>query len=139
MAKRCVIVAGTHIDEMGFNVCPVFIGDTEDDGKSGRYDLYKNHRNQFEKGLGLMKNSGTAHLKFLHTMWGNLHIKVCHDVNRTDSTGEFGNVDVLLVPSFNYSKHFRSGISHKAIENKWVFGISRCNDQNHGDFLIFSK
>ena len=24
-------------------------------------------------------------------------------------------------------------------ERNWVFGISRCNDQNHGDFLIFSK
>ena len=25
------------------------------------------------------------------------------------------------------------------LEEKWVFGISRCSDQNPGDFLIFSK
>lgn len=129
MDKKCFIVAGTHIDKTGFNVCPVFITD-EEKKKTCLYYLYKNNFSQVEEKLGLMENRGTAHLKFLNTVWGNLYLKTCYDVFSVAVQGEFKNVDVLLVPSFNISSEFIGSISNKAQDYKLVVGYA--NTTNEG-------
>ena len=123
MEKKCVIVAGSHIDEDGFNVCPVFI--FRDDGEKGIceiYELYKNYFSPFENVLKLMKNRGTAHLKFLNTIWGNVYIQICYDAFTVH--GGFENVDVLLVPSFNPSKGYKETIRDKARNYILVVGYA---------------
>lgn len=121
--RECVIVAGSHIDENGFNVCPIFIPDVEGKKTCQIYHLYKNNFSPFEKELRLMKNRGTAHLKFLNTIWGNLYIQTCYDAYTVSSQG-FENIDILLVPSFNPSLEFKEVIKQKASQYKLVAGYA---------------
>ena len=120
--RKHVIVAGSHIDKLGFNVCPVlFFGD---EGEKKIYYLYKNNFSPFEEALGLVRNTGTAHLKFLNTIWGNIYIQICFDVYTVSRLGKFENVDILLVPSFNPSWEFKKVIKNRAAEYKLVAGYA---------------
>lgn len=112
-----VIIAGSHIDKKRYNVCPIIFN-----GPNGKkiYHTYKNNCSPFEKQLGLIENVGTAHLKFFNTEFGNLLVKICYDVHFTSHGGNFENVDILLVPSFNYSKPFKNAIETKVEEYKLV-------------------
>ncbi|MGR3309257.1 MAG: hypothetical protein ACUZ77_00635 [Candidatus Brocadiales bacterium] len=116
--KNCVIVAGSHIDGDGFNVCPVIFNKTN--GVKEIYQHYKNNFNDIENALGLLKYNGTGYLKFSGTPLGNLYVQLCYDVFQTSRSGNFSNIDILLVPSFNSSTTFTEALNAKAQEYKLV-------------------
>ena len=75
-----------------------------------------------------MKNTGTAHLKFLYTTVGNIHVRICYDAFYRHVGLE--DVDVLLVPSFNPAKGHKDAIRRKAQDNILVAGYA--NTINEG-------
>lgn len=127
--SECIIVAGSHIDNDRFNVCPIIFNKA--DGGKNIYHYYKNNFSSFERALGLVENKGTAYLKFLKVPVGNLYILVCFDAYTISTVEKFKEVDVLLVPSFNPSSKFISPLNNKANEYKLVVAyantINNCN------------
>ena len=130
-----IIIAGSHIDKKRYNVCPIIFN-----GLNSKkiYHAYKNNCSPFEKELGLVKNVGTAHLKFSNTKFGNILIKICYDVHFAGDCGNFKNVDILLVPSFNYSKSFEVSLKNKAGEYKLVAAYANTINNNvvHSNIFI---
>ncbi len=119
---ECVIVAGSHIED-GFNTSPlIFVTDSGDDGTFHKeiYHYYKNNLNPFEEKMGLVTNGGTAYLKFINTIFGNLYFQICYDAYTIDSTAGFENVDILAVPSFNPSCSYTESLIEKAKAYKLV-------------------
>ena len=87
--------------------------------------------------MGLIENVGTAHLKFLNTKFGNLLTKICYDVHFTSQSGNFEMVDILLVPSFNYSKPFKGAIETKVEDYKLVAVYANTINNNEAKSNIF--
>lgn len=114
--KNCIIIAGSYIND-GFNICPIIFNE---DSKKKVYHYYKNNFSDFEKDLGLIYNKGTAYLKFLNTIMGNLFIQVCYDAFTINTSEVFNNVDILLIPSFNPSSKFIDPLKNKANEYKLI-------------------
>ncbi len=121
--KACIVVAGSHVDKDGFNVCPIIIvcpGVAPSGFRKTMYSYYKNHPNPFESSLKLVANTGLGYLKFLDTPYGNIYPQLCYDVYRRDADTEIKEVDILLVPACNFSKVFTDNLNTLAKQHKLV-------------------
>lgn len=122
----CLIVAGSHVNNEKFNVCPIIFNKAT--GEKQIYHYYKNNLSPFEKELGLIKNRGTAYLKFLNSSRGNIYVQVCYDAFDNEA---LNNVDILLVPSYNTSSKFVGDFNQIAKNFKLV--CAYVNTKNEGE------
>lgn len=116
--KECIIVAGSHVNNDLFNVCPIIFNEVS--GGKKIYNYYKNNFSPFEEELNLVKNMGTAYLKFLNSSKGNVYIQLCFDAYSVEVEKMYKNIDILLVPSYNTSSEFIKPIKQNAMNYKLV-------------------
>jgi hypothetical protein len=93
-----VVALGSHIDERGYNVCPIAIAK---DGKVEVYRYTKIFKSSVEKKLGAIR-VGDAPFLF-RTGVGNIMVLVCSDIRNTESWLErvSADVDVIVLPTFH--------------------------------------
>ncbi|MCX9011844.1 MAG: hypothetical protein OIN66_12065 [Candidatus Methanoperedens sp.] len=124
----CIIVAGSYVNNELFNVCPIIFNESKEEKKI--YHYYKNKLSPFEKDLGLIKNRGTAYLKFLNSPYGNIYVQLCYDAFEFDNEA-LKDVDILVVPSYNTASGFVGGIKENA--NNYKLVAVYANTKNEGD------